>query len=694
MNSMESLDLNGMWDFALDPQGPWKPIELPVSWWLAGLDTTGPVWFRRTFEVPSSWDGYNPVLRFDGVDYSATVLVDGVEVGTHIGGFSPFSITLTSMTGRHELIVVVDVPEDEYGTEFPHTKQALRGVLGHHDARPGSWGPRGQEQCAGGIWGSVRLTKHAVAAVEGLHPTFTLAGADAHMTTRLNINLHLGQPAWSTVHVRLFDGETLSYDLWTETFLMPGENSVQVSSLLAAPKLWWTWDHGEPFLYRIVTSVIVDDVELVLDERHVGVREIRVDEGWHWYLNGRPVFIRGSNYIGSQWFSGLTKERTDGDVSLAVGANLNLLRVHAHVTVPSFYDACDRQGVLVWQDLPMQWGYRDDATTYAVARTMVHELITLHGWRPSIAFWCAHNEAPWNEPWMAEEAGKFVPDQNQRLDHELAALFRQLDPSRPSLANSGAGDGHTYPGWYWGEWTDVQELPGGAFVSEYGAQAVPCLETLRSFLPEDATADDWQYHGFQHYENRVKAGVTFDLPIEEVIEKTQAYQALIIQNSTETYRRKKRERVQGVIHFMLVDPWPCISWSVLDINRMPKLGYSALTRAMQPILPSIEAETNSYSTNDTVVFGIWWINDHPRAFRDAELGWELLNNQDQVLERAATTVHLRPDDARRVLQAGPFNLAAGAYRLVAQIRQDGQLLGANEWKFEVLTSSDTPTDNS
>ena len=681
-----TLPLDGDWEYALAESGPWHPIELPVSWWLAGVDTTGPVWFRRRFTLPASWSTGRTVLRFDGADYEARVTLDGRELGRHVGGFAPFAFDVDLEPGEHDLQVWVDVPEDEYGTAFPHTKHALRGVLGHHDARPGSWGPRGQERCAGGVWGSVRLTRHDIAALESLRFTTTLRGADADASAELGLRLTGDQPRWATVRLTLSDADGEAYSLWTQTWLEPGQQHVVVTGPLAAPRLWWPWDHGDPFRYRAVVSLEVDGDITVLDERLLGVREVSVDPGWRFHVNGRPVFIRGSNYIGSQWLSGLTAEQTERDVDLAVQANLNMLRVHAHVTVPSFYDACDEAGVLVWQDLPMQWGYRDDAPTYAVAHQMVREVVDLHGWRPGVAFWCAHNEAPWNEPWLADEAGKFEPDQNQRLDHELAELFRRTDPSRAALANSGAGDGHTYPGWYWGEWTDVHELPGGAFVSEYGAQAVPVLPTLRSFLPEDATADDWEYHGFQHHENAVKAGATWDMPVDELIARTQQYQAKIVQNSTETYRRKKGERVQGVLQFMLVDPWPCISWSVLDVERRPKLGYEALRRAMQPVLPSIEAESDTYRPDDDVAFGVWWVNDLPRPIRDARLSWELVDAQGTVQEQSHAVVQVMPDDARRVLQAGPFRLGAGSYVLRTEISApDGTSLGSNQWGFEVTS---------
>jgi beta-mannosidase len=361
------------------------------------------------------------------------------------------------------------------------------------------------------------------------------------------------------------------------------------------------------------------------------------------------------------------------------------------VTVPAVYDACDAAGLLVWQDLPMQWGYADTAETYAVARAMVAELVDLHGWRPSVAFWCAHNEAPWNEPWMADEAGAFVPDQNQRLDAELRDLFRELDPSRPALANSGAGDGHTYPGWYWGTWRVASEIPGGAFVSEYGAQACPDLDVLREFLPEGATADDWTYHGFQHHEHHRHVGVDlFTHSVEEVVAASQRYQARLLQFATEHYRRRKRERVQGLMPFMLVDPWPCVSWSVLDHRRRPKPGFHALARAMQPVLPSIEAATDSYPGDDPfdpepVVFGIWWVNDLHRAVPGAELSWRVVERSGGAVAEGAAVVDVLPDAARRVLQAGPFDLPPGEYRVETRLADaDGAELGANHWDFEVV----------
>jgi beta-mannosidase len=700
----------GAWELATTPDGPWRPASVPGNWYLDGVDGPETVWYRTTVEVPATWGDGAIEVHVGAADYRATVLWGGVEVGDHTGGFAPFVAGAPGGAGLHELVLRVECPTDEYGTVWPHAKTTLRGVMGHHDARPGSWSERGQERSTGGVWGPVTVRPRPEWALRTVRCATEVRGADADLRIAAVVDHHGPEAAWVRLRVVLSeDGGAGAerYHLWTDTFVDPGRHTVEVTGPLAAPRLWWTWDQGVPHRYRLRTEVlVVDDGPagdagsgrlVASDERLVGVRTVEVGDDWVWRLNGRPVFVRGMNYIGEQWLSALDADRAAGDVALAVGANLNTLRVHAHVTVPAFYDACDAAGVMVWQDLPMQWGYADSAETYRVARRMVAELVDLHGWRPSVAHWCAHNESPWNEPWMADEAGSFVPDQNQRLDHELAELFRRLDPSRPVIANSGAGDGHTYPGWYWGTWRVASEIPGGAFVTEYGAQALPDPETLRTFLPEHPTLEDWSYHGFQHHEHSRHVGVdVFTNSVEELVAASQHYQARLLQFATEHYRRRKRERVQGVIPFMLTDPWPCISWSVVDHLRRPKPGYHALARAMQPVLPSIEAASDTYPGDDPFdpdpcVFGVWWINDTHESHPGATLEWRLVGVDGTELDRAERRVDVFADGARRVLQAGPFDLPPGAYVIESRlVDRGGRPLGENRWEFTVTEAPAWP----
>ena len=76
MTTCERVDLAAEWDYSLSRLGPWAPMKVPSSWFLEGLDSTGPVWFRRTITIDASWAGRRNWLRFGGVDYEAIVFLD------------------------------------------------------------------------------------------------------------------------------------------------------------------------------------------------------------------------------------------------------------------------------------------------------------------------------------------------------------------------------------------------------------------------------------------------------------------------------------------------------------------------------------------------------------------------------------------------------------------------------------------
>ena len=112
---------------------------------------------------------------------------------------------------------------------------------------------------------------------------------------------------------------------------------------------------------------------------------------WQLHVNGERLFVMGSNQGPSRMQLGeATPAELARDVQLALDANLDLLRLHAHVSRPELYDAADDAGLLLWQDFPLQWGYARGVRKPAVrqARAMVDVL----GHHPSIVLWCAHNE--------------------------------------------------------------------------------------------------------------------------------------------------------------------------------------------------------------------------------------------------------------------------------------------------------------
>jgi beta-mannosidase len=343
-----------------------------------------------------------------------------------------------------------------------------------------------------------------------------------------------------------------------------------------------------------------------------GFREVRVRD-WRWSINGEEMFVMGTNLAPPHALPATaTPDDLARDISLAREANLDLVRIHAHVARPELYDAADAAGLLVWQDLPLQWGYARSVRRSAVrqARDMV-DLLAHH---PSIAMWCAHNEPlavvtetdvdPTPATLARLGAAMVLPTWNKDvLDRSVARAIRRADPSRPVDLHSGVWpgltsggtDSHWYFGWYHGAFdglaSALRAAPRlGRFVSEFGAQAVP---TTAEFMDPARWPDlDWEHlrehHSLQRDILDRHVPMAAFASFEEWRDATQAYQAALITLQVEDLRRLRLDPTGGFCQFSFADPNPAISWAVLDHARVPKLGYAALRDSCRSVLPMLE----------------------------------------------------------------------------------------------------------
>lgn len=508
------LSLSGKWCYSTEDSpefaradfddSAWQSMQLPLNWFLGGLDHHGVVWYRRDFNYKSKEKFAS--LHFEGVDYFSDVFLNGKFIGHHTGYFDPFAFDVTDKikAGKNSLAVRVDSPYEQPGLNGWHIrKRLIKGILNHHDCRPGGgWNPEGQSYNTGGIWNNVVLEQHGAVTIESVLLRADLDSQPATLHIVLKVMNRSGE-----------DKAELEIQCTPENFkgkkqnskstidLPAGESIHTVQIPVADVHVWQPWDRGFPHLYRIDSSLSASGKEATASSLF-GFRTVKVEQGFRWFVNGKPYFIRGANYIGSQWLSetlfheavtskthpfggGAGDEFFSCDVALAKDANLNMLRVHAHVLPKEFHSACDRAGILVWQDFPLQWGYCDEPEFQAEAERQMQAMITLLYNHPSIVAWCCHNESPWDAPWMAGAVGgTYDPTQNRNLDINLQSIAKTIDPDRYVHLSSGTGDGHAYPGWYQGHWRDFRDLPGAPFITEYGAQGLPDRKSILRMLPQ------------------------------------------------------------------------------------------------------------------------------------------------------------------------------------------------------------------
>lgn len=587
-------------------------VSVPHAWSRrdAGLtDFRGPASYEREVRVGG------PFARvvLDQVDYLAKVDVDGTTAVRHEGGFTPIAVDVPA--GRDVLVSVeVDDPLEEIlcGPDpLLAPKRKIKGVFEQHDSRPGGVPLGDVDPLWARRWGTGGLTGPA-----WLHETGPVRIVDCFLTPasgllRVSWVLeNLGEDTDAELVLAL-DGATAAIAARLPT----GASRVSVRFHVEGAS---GWTPEEPNLYAFHTVVRAAGAASDALEVPVGFREIAMATGgpeqFQLRIDGRRTYVRAANYIPGLWLDELTAETVRRDVALAKAAGLNSLGVHAHVC-PPLYDIADREGVLVYQDFPLQWFYDaeggplfEGGPTFAQASLeLAAELVYARYNHPSIVYWCGHNEPAYQlaelfetaqVPELAAIADRMTacPDESE-LDGRRARLFAEIDPSRPSFAASGLGgsrpdgDVHDYAGALSGGHVTSSRAGRTAFVSEFGAwsahfsAAAEAPGAAGDWPPPPEAGRDWgeRTHvlptqlAFAGRPERFEDFATWCFA-------GQLWAGWHAKLYTEAARLAKWSPSGGQRYHFFVDHWGAAGAGVVDRHRTVGPAYLGLAAANRPVV--------------------------------------------------------------------------------------------------------------
>lgn len=637
----------------------WEPIPVPGHWRSvpAFADTDGPLLHRRGFGAPGVFgpgadhadeadEPRRSWLVLDGVFATSDVWLDGAYLGDTEGYFFPHAFEITdALAAQSEHLLALEVscgPESD-----PAAKRNLTGVFQDGDQRDQDGNP-------GGIWRSVRIEQSGPVRIR--HFRAVCRDADDAVAT-VALRAVLDTIAARTVElVTTIDGIEHRR---TQPLAM-GENRVEWTVPVVAPRLWWPHALGDPALASLSVAVQTDG-GLVSDERHrrIGLRSVEM-RNWITFVNGERLFLKGANQGPTAMpLADATDEDLARDIALAKDANLDFLRIRAHVSKPALYDAADEAGMLLWQDMPLHGRYH--RSVRAQARRQARELVDLLGHHPSVFVWCGHDDptAVAVEPATTTDpptragvvarriAAQVLPTWNKSvLDHSIRKVLDTTDGSRPVVAHSGVlphppqfdgTDTHTSFGWAYGTTdqfaTALRWWPRlGRFVTEFGAQAVP---VDAGFLEPERWPDlDWdrasRHHALQKtiMDTHVPPGAfaTFD----GWRDATQRYQATLVRHHVETLRRLKYRPCGGFAQLAFADGFPSVSRSVLGHDRRAKAGYAALADACAPVLVVSDPLPSAARPGDRLTADLHVVSDLRIALDDMILSVHLLLGEEEV----------------------------------------------------------------
>lgn len=400
--------------------------------------------------------------------------------------------------------------------------------------------------------------------------------------------------------------------------------SETIEALIEDPQLWWPNGYGEQPLYTVRAELKAAGAVLDVWERTIGLRTVTVctdaDEWGNQFafvVNGQKIFAMGANYIPEDNLLGhLSEERSERLIRDCARANFNCIRIWGGGYYPEdyVYDACDRYGILVWQDLMFAcnvYDLNDEFEADILAETADNVKRIRH--HACLALWCGNNEMEWGwRDWGRLEGHrpKYKADYTKIFEMLLPRLVKQVDDqtyywlSSPSSGGSfddpndfNRGDNHYWEVWHSNKpFTEYRDFYF-RFCSEFGFQSFPGKKTLDAFsLPEDQNIfsevmESHQKNGLANTKifSYISGYYKYPKDMESIAYISQILQLKAIQYGVEHWRRNWG-RCMGSIYWQLNDCWPVASWSSIDYyGRWKALHYFA-KRFFAPVLLSCEEE--------------------------------------------------------------------------------------------------------
>ena len=576
-------------------------------------------WYETEFDIPSEYAGKKLSLLFEGTDCIAEYFLNGVKIGESDNMFIPFEFSIdenAKVGEKNSLCVhIKSAVLEAYNKDISMFTLAngwynrnYESVQVRKAPHSYSWDimPRA---VSAGIWRDVFLVaktdfeiKQFFCYTETMYP----GGAFLRFCYELDTEC---VPKGTTIEINGVCGDS-SFSVTKPVTFKAGAFEHGITS----PKLWWPYGYGEPNLYEVNIRFINDGKVLCEKTVNVGIRQVRLlrtdtTDGKHgkfeFQINGETVVCKGSNWVPMDAYHSRDKSRYAKALELVKDVGCNILRCWGGNVYESeeFFDFCDKNGVMVWQDFSMACHpYPQDEAFLETIRREATAIIRLYRQHPSIILWSGDNE---NDALM--QNSHTAPSKNRITREILPQVVASEDAGRPFLASSPYVCDELY------ESKEFEKLPedhlwgardyfkskfyvnsNAHFVSETGYHGCPSVESIKKFIDKDHLwpiyNEQWTLHStdWMHNDSRValmdKQIVQFFGRKAENLDEF-SFMSQVSQAEAKKYfieRVRINPNKKGIIWWNLLDGWPQMSDAVVDYYYDKKLAYHYIKRSQQP----------------------------------------------------------------------------------------------------------------
>ncbi|MEI3039549.1 MAG: sugar-binding domain-containing protein [Victivallales bacterium] len=604
-------------------------------------------WYTRKFSMEELPADGSFELIFDGIDCFGTVWLNGIELGRTRNAKIryKFDVTKALKQSPQENVLTVRIAaplnmvrDKDYDGCYGYSAKFESVYI----RKP--YHAFGTDICprvlSAGLWRSVSIRRKDKHEIRDFY-VYTHSIRDDGVA-RLFVEAFLDIPGYSydgyTVHVRCVCGDSITHEK-TEFSRELTFGYIEIPWIeIQSPKLWYPAGLGEQPLYDVTLEVFHYGKLVASKTVKHGIRMVELERTdlnlpekpgrFLFKINDIPVFVRGSNWIWADIFHSRDRKTLMKKLELFKEANCNMVRVHGGgVYEPEeFYDFCDRNGIMVWQDLGMSGiAYPQNDEFAELISEEVRFAVKMLRTHPSIVLWCGDNEADQGCAFVCWRGKRLSPDDNRITRKVLPDLLRKIDPFRPFLPSSPYLTGECaqrvmtckdgYEKHYiapeahiWGprdycksEFYYTRNRT--VFASEAGFPGVSNLSLLKKYLSPGhvwpaVNNPEWNYHATEsfHFQKGTYFRVAqmfaqverfFDeipMDVETFIKASQIVQAESDKFLMEFYRQRKWDKT-GILIWNMVDSWPqTISDAWVDYELHRKLVFYYMRRSNRPFL--------------------------------------------------------------------------------------------------------------
>lgn len=697
--------------------------------------------YERSFAVDAAFPGRRTELVFEGLDLSALIFLNGCEIGHTENMFIAhrFDVSGNVRSGNNSLTVILapcvdsvnDKPLEPYSKSW-NAFELRR--LWMRKAQQSFFWDMAPRMVTCGIWRGVRLESFDDFALRDMRAVSRATGGSAIITCELEIESFPDAEVDCVLTVSCDDSSTHA-ESKAPLVLVRGLNRAAIDLRIEEAELWWPNGLGNPHLYdlraELRTTIAARACAGSVETRTLkhGIRSVEIlknalggkEKTFTFAVNGVKVFCKGGNWVPPDAiFARISKEKQVRLLELAKSCNFNMIRVWGGGVYPDedFYDACDRLGLMVWQDFMFACGYYPDSDQGYMAGISVEaeSIIRKFRNRASLVLWCGNNE---NKEMFERDKDPAKVFHGKRIfDELLPRLCERFDaeriyhPGSPYPNSLDEGDQHVWGytlGWKEGSakamrlWDYAED--NIKFLSEFGIFCPSNLNSVSKFLGEHPLSGELRFGGkgnpigpgpvylrhddyFEGGDYIVEALRRFysDRPVASLEEFTIAGQLIQAEALKHLFEelRSRMFTCSGTLFWEYDDCWPFVGFSPVDYYLSIKPLYHYMRRAFMPIHAAFHGGERRLSILNDERFD---------AELDLEYGCVRFDGAPVFKERAkltarATSSTLVADLAERV---SGIDRPESCF-LFAKVYRDGTAVCANRAFVVPIKNLDLPSE--